>query len=619
VNDPDLTKFQQRLKERREREAAEAKAKEPEPPPSHDADLVPEEQYERSEADQEMDSVIQSIDIIDAYNKWCGKSTPVVKGGQREGIKISCPVPGHADKNPSAWINLDNQVWYCGACSLGGDAHDLAAYYFNYPVPGYKQGSSFHELRRKMAEDFGFRFDKLPGGVVTVTAPEPEPEEPESELKDPAEVVELYDDGDEEIWSPSLDWRPVVPEDTFLDAYMKATVLDDVPEEYHFFHGMLAIGFALGRDVRLSDLVPVFGNLFVCTLGRSGTGKSKARYHLDTLLATALPHDWTDPNSKGVRKVSSPGSAEVLIHNFQKPVEDPTNPKKVAYYAPVRGMIDFSELSGLIGRANRQGSVLAPTLMQFYDMEPVVATSSMTHGAKTAVSPYASALTTTQPKSLRTLVTKGDDASGFLNRWLFVPGTEKKRFAVGGTRVDVGPAVGPLKDIQGWAGSFTGSEFVEWSPEAEKLFTNFFHDRIEPDKKKSDTDLITRIDLLMKKMILLFSANRMEKVVTEQSVKDAIHCYQYLIDSYSIPAGQIGNTLGNEISEAIMYQVKKTYERSKRGMSLNEIAKALKHRKYPHDLLLKTADTLVKLDYIKVEQSKKGQVGRPTTRYKYVD
>jgi predicted ArsR family transcriptional regulator len=68
-----------------------------------------------------------------------------------------------------------------------------------------------------------------------------------------------------------------------------------------------------------------------------------------------------------------------------------------------------------------------------------------------------------------------------------------------------------------------------------------------------------------------------------------------------------------------MYQVKKTYERSKRGMSLNEIAKALKHRKYPHDLLLKTADTLVKLDYIKVEQSKKGQVGRPTTRYKYVD
>lgn len=629
MSEPDLSKFQAKLAERRAREQAQ-QTEAAVTNTDHDEDLVPAEEYTQTEADKEMDRIIESIDVIDAYVKWCGKMIPVVKGGQRESIMISCPIPGHPDKKPSAWINLDKQTWFCGGCSQGGDAMDLAAYQFGYPVPGYKQGKFFGELRRKMAEDFGYKITRLPGGAAVITEPqieedstpavtEPEPDVPEEEQVIYADTIELYDDSDQEIILPSLDWEPIVEPDTFLDAYMKATRLDDVPEEYHFFHGLLALGFALGREVRLHDLVPVHANLFVCTLGRSGAGKSKARYHLDQLLSTALPHDWTDPNSKGVRKVSSPGSAEVLIHNFMKPVEDPTNPKKISYYAPVRGMIDFNELSALVGRAGRSGSVLTPTLMQFYDMENTVSTSSMTHGAKQAEKPYASALTTTQPKALRTLVSKEDVASGFLNRWVFVPGTEKKRFAVGGVRVDITPAVKPLQDVQGWAASFGDDEYIEWDPAAEAKFTQFFHDVIEPDKKRSDSDLITRVDLLMKKLILLFAANEHQVVAREKHVEYAIHCYRYLIESYAIPEGQIGNTLTNEISEAILYQVRRLNQIEKGGLTLNQIAKALKHRKYPHDLLLKVADSLVKLEFLEVVQSKKNQVGRPTTRYRYVD
>src|SRR3546814_6014676 len=72
---------------------------------------------------------------------------------------------------------------------------------------------------------------------------------------------------------------------------MDATVKDDVPEEYHFWNGLLGLGFALGRDVSLMDFQPVYGNLFVCTLGRTGSGKSRAKGHLDRLLSTALPHE----------------------------------------------------------------------------------------------------------------------------------------------------------------------------------------------------------------------------------------------------------------------------------------------------------------------------------------
>lgn len=638
------TTFQRKVREARERKEREAAlvatqqshAAAPITSTEFDADLIPEEQYERSDEDKQMDAAIESIDILDAYNRWCGKEVDKKTINRTEGVMVSCPTPDHRDSNPSAWINRDKQTWFCGGCQIGGDKYDIAAFHFGYPVPGYKDGARFHELRREMADSMGFTFTKLPGGVTVVSGPSeddsdgtvapsspaslkvvaPEPDSTPEEVDD-SNVYEMFED-DDNILLPSLDWRPIVPEDTFLHAYMKATSLDDVPEEYHFFNGLLALGFALGRDVRLYDLIPVHGNLFVCTLGHSGSGKSKARYHLDRLLAQALPHDWSDPNSKGVRKVSAPGSAEVLIHNFQKPVPDPATPKTIAYYAPVRGIIDFNELSALVARTGRAGNAIIPALMQFYDMEQLISTSSMTTGAKEAHQPFASALTTTQPRALKGLLTKQDASSGFLNRWLFVTGKDKKKFAIGGVSIDITPAVEPLQEILAWASTFSYDEMIQWSPEAAEKFTVFFHSQIDPDKKRSQNDLITRIDLLMKKLILLFTANRKLKVVPVEAVDDAIACYPYLIESYGVPAEQLGSTLTSEVTDAIMSVARKQFEKDGKGVTLRQIAKTLWRRKYPNDLILKSCDALVKLGYLQVEPPKAGQIGRPTVRYKYV-
>lgn len=634
-DNPRLSPFERKLAERRAAQEEVARAKRKlDRINQHDPRLIPEDEpSKRTEADLEMDRIIDSIDILRAYDLWCGKMKPDPKG-KTESIMCSCPIPGHIDKNPSAWINTDKQTWFCAACQQGGDIYDLAAFRHGFPVPGYKDGANFHELRREMAKDLGYTFTVMPGNVTVIEGPsedtdersetegivsDPEPDSSgdgpdgsDDEADGASVVLDLYADDEEDMFFATLPWRDFLPEGSYLSEYMAATTVDDVPEEFHFWNGLLGLGFALGRDVTLSDFIPVYGNLFVCTLGRSGAGKSKARNHLTRLLADALPHDWSDPNSKGVRKVSSPGSAEVIIHNFQKPVMDPTKPKEVAYYAPVRGLIDFNELSGLVGRASRQGNVTIPTLMQFYDMEEVIATSSMTHGAKEAHEPFASALTTTQPRALRGLITKADDASGFLNRWVFAPGREKQRFAIGGVQVDMTPVAPKLKEIYGWAGSFKSGDQIMWTPEAAERFTEFFHQQIEPDKKRSQSDLIIRIDLLMKKLILLFTANRMERLASLQSVEDAIACYDYLMSAYAIPEGQIGTTLQSEVSDAMIALIK----RHPQGLSLNQIARSLKRRKYPNDLLLKTADNLVKLGFIKVEAPKAGTVGRPTTRYK---
>lgn len=146
----------------------------------HDDDLVPDDPYEGVH-DTELDGVIDSIDILDAYTKWCGKMVPNDRG-KTEGIMISCPVPGHLDANPSAWVNTDKQTWFCGGCQVGGDKHDIAAYVKGFAVPGYKTDGTFPELRRQMAYDYGYIVRRSATGediveqIEVVEEPDPEPE-----------------------------------------------------------------------------------------------------------------------------------------------------------------------------------------------------------------------------------------------------------------------------------------------------------------------------------------------------------------------------------------------------------------------------------------------------------
>lgn len=629
--------FHRKLAEKRAKEAAEKAAAAP--APTHDySDLIPEDTYERSDADRGLDEAVAGIDILAAYGRWCGKMSPKVGNGQRENIMISCPTPTHGDKNPSAAINLDKQVWSCYGCGEGGDAHDIAAHHYGYPVPAYKTNGDFHKLRIKMAEDFGYRFERTADGTPyvmapeletpaapvattpTVAAPEPGSAADEFETFRAEAPIELFDDGDlPQYVYPALDWRSIIPPDSFVGVYMKQACLDDVAEEYHLFNALVAVGFALGRRARLDDLLPVHGNLFVCTLGHSGTGKSKALGHFKRLMASAMPHDWSDPESRGMRTISSPGSAEVMVHHFQKAITDPSTPTKVLGLAPVSGLIDFNELSQLMSRANRTGSAMKPTLMQFYDMDSTISTSSLTTGAKEAFEPFASAITTTQPAAFRTLVSKTDDDSGFLNRWVFVAGPEKQKIAIGGARIDMEPAVEPLRRILGWSGTFGDDDYIDWGPEAHDMFTDFFHKELIPKKKAGGSALLSRIDLTMKKIILLLAGNKRERIVSGKTVEQAIAMYPYLLECYDMPEEELGKTLATDVEDAVLYQIKKHSDKEGKGMTMSQISRNLARRKYPKDLLLRTIEQLVKLEQIEVQTTTPGGIGRPTTRYKYAN
>lgn len=644
--DPSLTPSENR----RNQLAAMGKLKEDEKPKSEftkpeqkfEEDLVPDVIPERSEVDIQIDNVIDNIDILDAYRRWIGKEVDEKTTSQTEGIKVSCPNPGHRDKHPSAWINRDKKTWFCGGCQEGGDVYDLGAIKFGYPRPEYKTGKTFHDLRRDMAESYGLKTKKLAGEEVAwieePEAPVPpklklvpsEPEleaepEPKPELKQEVKtksVTTLHDKDveveDELIIYPSLEWKEIVKPDTFLWEYMTACSNDDSPEEYHFWHGLVALAHTVGRNVYLDDIKPVYGNMMLCLLGGTGFGKSRSRYWMEDVLDEVVPFRDNGLDTEGCKQCSTPGSGENLIKQFEHIARDPSYPTTpLNVYTSVNGIVDYDEFAGLLTRAMRQGSTLKTYIQQFADCKRRISNSSNTGGVTEAHNPFCTVTASTQPKAIRTLLTKYDTGSGFLNRWVFVAGPRKKRESIGGKRsrirVNLGPAKEKLKKLRAWGAT---ERVVELTDDGYEMFDQWFHSTIEPIQLKDETDLLPRIGLTMKRLLLLFAVNEKRTDVSAEDVERIKPLLNYLIQCYGLVSAQIGISLVSEVAEEIVRHIQRIEENTGRGASARDLHLRMKHKNYSPDIVSKTLKTLTELDWIDAEKTK--GPGRPTLRYRVV-
>jgi hypothetical protein len=332
---------------------------------------------------------------------------------------------------------------------------------------------------------------------------------------------------------------------------------------------------------------------------------------VEELLFRTFPYKPEDITGRSVDVMLSPASAEVLISAFVNPIIDPLDPKKIAGYAPVRGLIEFNELSSLVGRASRKGNVLKPTLMELYDGARVVQTMSMTHGKKRAENPFGSLFTTAQPKALRTLLQDDDASSGFLNRIVFATATPKPRIPIGGKRIEIDAAIEPLRAVQGWAGF---GRVVSWSDESVKVFTEFFHKTLYPIQQADDTGLLNRMDLLIKKLILLLCINEHSGVVEAQHVEKVIDMLPYLTAAYGVPAIHIGSTINSDIQDELLKHINR--HSAKGGITLRLLMINIKRKKFPLDQVAKTLKHLTELGFIEAQASPPGSVGRPTVKYK---
>lgn len=583
-------------------------------------DLIPE-LPERSEESNEIDRILSGISIVDAYTRWCGKMRPTVRPGQKESIMISCPTPGHKDANPSAWINLEKNVWHCAACNVGGDMFDIAANHFG--IADYKNSANFPELRRKMVQDLGYVVKKSKtAGVPDMVYPPvvvEQPKEPTAavvptltivpELATVTEIKPEEFDLEDLFIAPTFEWRDVVEQGTFLDTYMGLTIVDDAAEEYHFWNGILAISLAAGRAKKLSDGRPVHANLLTCIIGRSGDRKSRSIEHLTTLIEAALPYN-SDIHS-GAQVMQGVASGEQLISMFDGTIRDPATAKPIGT-ASVTGLIEYPELSDLTSRALRPGNTLKSTIHQLADTKALVGTSSRTGGRLTAAHPYACLTTTTQPDSLKGLLQENDTKSGFLNRFVFVTGKPKKHVAIGGVHVDMTAAVDPLRRINGQP-----DRMLPWAPDAQILFEQHFYDRLEPAQQSDE--MLARIDLLTKKLILIFSLNEGLNEVTAGVVEKSIYLFDYLVSVYRLTGERVlGKHQNAEIYEELMRHIRNLTPKSKFGPTKKDVKDRIKRKGWDPKVVEQLFEIIKEDEHVSVNMGDASKPGRKAEHFQWL-
>jgi hypothetical protein len=606
--------------------------------PVFDDDLIPdveESTYTPTEADLALDAFVERIGIEEAYARFCGKMEPKI-GNRRESVMISCPDPSHPDKNPSAWMNLDQNVWFCGGCQVGGDVYDIAACHFGMDVPGYKNDGSFPALKEAIAEAFGFQ--TVTGITGETYVVEPEPEAPGVSIEQVVEVARVEPlatvhelplpevVGSEELPASAdeltklyIDWEGILPGDTFLDHWMKNCTISDLPHEYFFWLGLQALAFAGDRKILLHDDPPVVPNLFLCLYGATGLGKSRSLYPYDELIAGALPHGPSPVDFQerphGVWRIPSPGSAEALVDSFRWDLLNDEN--QVIDQVSMTGLLHIEEFASFISKASRQGSTLKETLIEFYDAKRTISIRSRTSGITQAKDPFCQAITTTQPKAIHAFLSKTDTESGFLNRWIFVAGQPRRKLnAYGGEKIDVSGPTDDLRTIAKWADA--GHDY-RLEGAALRLWESFFYDVIEDIRLgKTDNDsMLARVDLILKKLIVLMSVNLKLPQPTEESVQMAISLFDYLKTTFTMLGRDISFNSNYECQEALRDAC--TYYQQ-RGVvpTRRDIVRRI-GRKFDLSLVDITLRTMVSLEIIVEEKAKKTGAGRPTTRYKLND
>jgi hypothetical protein len=641
---------------------------------------------ERTEEDRELDQILESVGIVDAYTRWCGKMTPKVTSGRTESIMVSCPKPNHADKNPSAWINTEKRAWFCGGCQDGGDIYDIAAFHHGLPVPGYKEGALFHKLRRLMGEDLGYTFNERSGGGYDIVPPVSLPAQPApppapalvvsptagpasepaveggttprplhlvpqipSEVpvlssaavsSDPAPGVEevptearlapvISIDAEADAYDPELDseshslkfaWREALAghEDTFLYKWCDETSKDYSPEEYHLFSGLMLLGLAAGRDLLMDDGTrPVMANLAICYLGKTGSGKSTAQGFVSWAIGDAMPENDIGIMVEGVREVGEVASGEALIGVFQQIVKG-----SATGFVPIKGYVEFSELSGLLAKSSVQGSTLKTKMMDFIDGKKTISNSSQTHGTKVAKGAFAAFSTSSQPRALRKLLDGQDQASGYLNRWLYVAGPSKERPSYfGGTAVDLRHALTILRDI-----AFVHQKKNPMDPhvlmpvtvEAQLEFKRFF-DPIQGMLRVTDDDMLSRLEIHYKKLMFCHAINRRAESADVEDVLFVEKLHPYILGTFKLVGAQIGRSQAQEFVDRVKNYIKRKEIEMGVGPNRSMLNDAMKTKNIGTKQVNEAVDTLVKAGVIEEFKVTTGKAGRPPVRLRMVN
>ena len=205
-----------------------------------------------------------------------------------------------------------------------------------------------------------------------------------------------------------MNYKNLVPEDSFIGQYMKYMSVVETAESYDFWCAMWGIGVGCGRTVFVDrPNSPVYCNWFIILAAESGTTrKSTAIRSIRRIVDNDLPLLTGKTSSEGL---------DNLLH--QRTIE---TGEATAHFA-------VSELVTILGKEGYLASMPA-TLTDLYDCDELrTLPGTIKHGEITQRNIYVSFLSASTPAWLVTAINPSVIEGGFTSRVIFVVDDVRKR------------------------------------------------------------------------------------------------------------------------------------------------------------------------------------------------
>jgi hypothetical protein len=445
---------------------------------------------------------------------------------------------------------------------------------------------------------------------------------------------------------PEIDHRSIIgPRSVFLRPYMKHVESHFGAPQWHLWCAMMAVGTAVGKNAYTNG-TPIYGNLMLCLVGSVSGGKSRSFDVVSQIVREAFPVDPYEPDSDGVNMVGNGASGPALLDTFKHkvtitaPVPDKSSPPDSEGNFPpkldksgnpvfqeielegtrLRVLADYDEISTLKAKSSSESSTLMQMVMQAYDGNRVGNFTRM-HGNEIVRDPFFSMVTTAQTERLAELIGKDTIFSGFASRMCFVYGTERNPASEDEVDFSNAPQhlVDALRDIDSWVRTLPEKRLrFDPNSQARTLWDGFFA-QLGRDKALSvnttEQNLIARSQHLARKILLILTADCMERYISEETVLRAVMLWRYVDSCTKLMTRKLLATVAGEAENETLAAIKEHIRASGGpGPTIRDLKRKLHAREWSRELPMIVDSLLKQQEIIEVQQTAGAKGGRPTKR-----
>jgi hypothetical protein len=143
----------------------------------------------------------------------------------------------------------------------------------------------------------------------------------------------------------------------------------------------------------------------------------------------------------------------------------------------------------------------------------------------------------------------------------------------------------------------------------------FFHSRLEEILDASDRPLLARIDLTLKKLMLIFAINERTERITTDLVRRVSSLTDYLESCYDAVAGLVRKSATAGCEDAILEMVDRATWSGRVAPSRSEIVTYLKRRGFKVEDTNRTIDALVNAEMLALVPPDATRPGPKAERY----